>query len=75
MVVESTTTGKPSGPSAAKVFFDQRVIPVLIDTMGFAEAGLEHAASAARRAPARSIGLAVVAGMFMSLLAFSKPRR
>ena len=43
MITRDYLLEKPRGPSAAKVFLDQRVIPAAIDAAGACEVALERA--------------------------------
>ena len=57
---------KPQGPSAPKVFFDTRVIPLAVNAVGALEVALDRAA---RRGGVRpSILLAGIAGVASLLL-------
>ena len=68
MVDQSYMLAKQPPPSAAKRFFDQRVMPVTIDLAGTLEAGLEHVAVTARAKPAVVLGAALVLGAAMAML-------
>lgn len=68
MVSQSYVLEKPPPPSAAKVFFDQRVMPVAIDAAGAVEARVERLAGHARRQPIVAVSVAIGVGVLLSML-------
>lgn len=64
---------KPSGPSAPKVFLDQKVVPAMIDASGALEGVLERVAVAARRMPIATLAASLGIGTLVTLL--TVPRR
>ena len=64
---------KEGGPSAPKLFLDQKVIPVAIDAAGAVEGALERVAVRVRRMPVSALAAALGTGTLVTLLAV--PRR
>ena len=64
---------KGAGPSAPKVFLDQKVVPAAIDAAGAVEGVLELLAVRVRRTPVAALAAALGAGTLVTLLAV--PRR
>ena len=64
---------KGEGPSAPKLFLDQRVIPLAIDAAGAVEGVLERVAVRVRRMPVSALVAALGSGTLVTLLAV--PRR
>ena len=64
---------KGGGPSAPKLFLDQRVIPLAIDAAGAVEGALERVAVRVRRMPVAALIAALGSGTLITLLAL--PRR
>ena len=64
---------KGAGPSAPKVFLDQKVVPVMIDAAGSVEGVLERVAVRVRRMPVAALAAALGTGTLVTLLAV--PRR
>ncbi len=60
---------KPAPPSSAKVVFDQRVVPAMIDMAGAVEAVLERLAVRTRSAPGPVLATAFSLGLALSLVA------
>jgi hypothetical protein len=72
MIKPGYLTHKPAAPSAPKRYFDQQVMPVLIDAAGGVEAVLEQVAIRVKRSPGES--LAITAGT-AAVLSFLLKRR
>lgn len=68
MVSRSYLLEQPGPPSALKRFFDQQVLPAVIDIAGGCEAVLEAALQRTRRYPLGVVGLACGAGCLLGLL-------
>lgn len=64
---------KGAGPSAPKVFLDQKVIPAMIDAAGTVEGVLELVAMRVRRMPVSALAAALGTGTLVTLL--TVPRR
>ena len=64
---------KESGPSALKVFFNQKVVPAAINLAGAVEGILEQVAIQVRRKPMPALAAALGTGTLITLLAV--PRR
>ena len=64
---------KGAGPSAPKLFLDQKVIPMAIDAAGAVEGVLERVAVRVRRRPVSALAAALGTGTLVTLLAV--PRR
>jgi hypothetical protein len=60
---------KPAAPSAAARYFNQRVLPVAIDSLGGIEAGLEAVAQRTRRQPGTALAIACGLGFLATVLA------
>jgi hypothetical protein len=56
---------KPGPPSALKLFFDQRIMPMAIDGAASLEMGAASAGRYLRRNPAMSLGLALGMGILL----------
>ncbi|MGI4745723.1 MAG: hypothetical protein ACRYGI_07860 [Janthinobacterium lividum] len=67
MVSQAYMLEKPSGPSPIKVWFDQKVIPVVINAAGDVEGLLERVAIGARKAPIASLAAALGVGTLLTL--------
>ena len=73
MVSKAYLLEKPAPPSAGKLFRDQRLVPLMIDTAGAVEQGLERVAVIARAAPLASLAVALNVGwMLRTVLAKTK---
>ena len=64
---------KGAGPSAPKVFLDQKMLPVAINAAGAVEGVLEKLAVRVRRKPVVALAAALGTGTLVTLLAV--PRR
>ena len=64
---------KGAGPSAPKLFLDQKVIPQAIDAAGAVESLVERVAVRVRRMPVTALAAAIGTGTLVTLLAV--PRR
>ncbi len=64
---------KGAGPSAPKVFLDQKVVPAAINAAGAVEGVLERVAVRVRRMPVAALAAALGTGTLMMLL--TVPRR
>jgi hypothetical protein len=60
---------RPPPPAELKRYFNQRVIPIVIDVAGHVESALERLAVQTRRQPTLVLGLALSAGFLLSALA------
>lgn len=69
MVTSNYIEGKSSPPSASKRFFDQQVLPVVIDAAGSVEAVVESLAQRIRGRPVGALGLALGLGVVLAVLA------
>jgi hypothetical protein len=65
-------THKPAAPAPAQRFFDQRVIPVLIDAAGGIETAIEHWSTRVTRSPVPSLVIALATGVLLSAVASSR---
>lgn len=74
MVSSSYIEGKSSPPSASKRFFDQQVLPVVIDAAGSVESVLESLAERIRGRPLGALGLALGLGVVLAVLASRSAR-
>lgn len=63
----------PPKPSAAKVFFDQQILPVAIDIAGGTEVGLARLSDRAGRAPISALMASLLAGVLLAWV--TPPRR
>ena len=73
MVSRDYMLKKEGGPSAPKLFLDQKVIPAAIDAAGAVEGVLERVAVRVRRMPVAALAAALGTGTLVTLLAV--PRR
>lgn len=73
MVSQGYMVDKPSGPPPVKVWFDQKVIPMIINAAGDVEGLLEQVAVGARKAPVASLAAALGIGTLVMLCVV--PRR
>ncbi len=73
MVSRDYMLKKGAGPSGAKVFLDQKVVPAAINAAGAVEGVLELLAVRVRRMPVAALAAALGTGTLVTLLAV--PRR
>ena len=72
MVGSSYLRRKPAPPSALKLFFDQRIMPMAIDGAASVEMGAASAGRHLRRNPAMSLGLALGTGILLAFVVSSR---
>lgn len=68
MVDQGYMLEKPTGPGPWKVYFDQRVFPLLIDAAGAVEGVVEQVTVGTRARPATALGVALAVGCGIGLL-------
>jgi hypothetical protein len=73
MVSRSYLLKQSAPPSASKRFFDQHILPAVIDFAGSCEALVETVLQRARRQPLGAIGIACGAGCLLGLLPRQRP--
>jgi hypothetical protein len=64
---------RPDPPSAVKLFFDQRIMPMAIDAAASLDMGIARAGKNLQRNPAIGFGLALGMGVLLALVV--RPRR
>lgn len=67
MVSQAYMVEKPSPPPPIKVFFDQKIIPVVINAVGDVEGLLERVSIGSKQAPVASLAAALGIGTLLTL--------